>query len=167
MREIVFKPLRMTSCGFGGVGTAGEIDQPWPHGEGGRPTAANGPPVDNPEVMGPAGTVHCSIADYSKFIADQLRGESGHGALLKTETYKVLHTPRGDNYAFGWFVLSQNWAGGTVLAHQGTNTLNFCIVRVAPLREFAVLAVTNQGGAEGQKAALEATDALIRLHDNR
>ena len=130
--------------------------------------AANGPPVDNPEVMGPAGTVHCSIADYSKFIADQLRGERGDGVLLKTETYKALHTPRfGDSYAFGWYVLSQDWAGGTVLAHQGTNTLNFCIVRVAPRREFAVLAVTNQGGDEGQKAVLEATDALIRLHDHR
>ena len=130
--------------------------------------AANGPPVDNPEVMGPAGTVHCSIADYSKFIADQLRGERGDGVLLKAETYKALHTARfGDSYAFGWAVLSQDWAGGTVLAHQGTNTLNFCIVRVAPRREFAVLAVTNQGGDEGQKAALEATDALIRLHDKR
>ena len=63
MREIVFKPLRMTSCGFGGVGTPGEIDQPWPHREDGGPMAANGPPVDNPEVMGPAGTVHCSVAD--------------------------------------------------------------------------------------------------------
>ena len=168
MREIVFKPLRMTSCGFGGVGTPGEIDQPWPHREDGGPMAANGPRVDNPEVMGPAGTVHCSIADYSKFVIDQLRGERGDGALLKTETYKALHTPRfGDNYAFGWGVLSQDWAGGTVLAHQGSNTLNFCIVRIAPLREFAVLAVTNQGGDEGQKAALEATEALIRLHDKR
>jgi CubicO group peptidase (beta-lactamase class C family) len=166
MREIVFKPLRMLSCGFGGVGTPGEIDQPWPHKEDGGPMAANGPSVDNPEVMGPAGTVHCSIGDYAKFIADQLRGESGDGALLKAKTYKALHTPRfGGNYAFGWGVLSQDWAGGIVLAHQGSNTLNFCIVRVAPRRGFAVLAVTNQGGDEGQKAALEATDALIRLHD--
>jgi CubicO group peptidase (beta-lactamase class C family) len=168
MREIVFKPLGMTSCGFGGIGTPGKIDQPWPHGEDGRPMAANGPTVDNPEVMGPAGTVNCSIADYSKFIVDQLRGELGGGVLLKTETYKALHAPRfGDTYAFGRIVLSQDWAGGTVLAHQGTNTLNFCIVRIAPRRGFAVLAVTNQGVDEGQKAALEATDALIRLYDNR
>ncbi len=31
MRERVFGPLGMTSAGFGGTGTIGEIDQPWPH----------------------------------------------------------------------------------------------------------------------------------------
>jgi CubicO group peptidase (beta-lactamase class C family) len=168
MREIVFKPLRMTSCGFGGVGTPGKIDQPWPHRENGKPMAANGPAVDNPEVLGPAGTVHCSIGDWSKFIADQLRGEHGEGALLKAETYKALHTAHyGDGYAFGWGVSLQDWAGGPVLAHTGSNTMNFCMVQMAPQRDYAVLAVTNQGGDQAQKAVLEATVALIRLHDKR
>jgi hypothetical protein len=36
----------------------------------------------NPEVMGPAGTVHCSLADWAKFIADQLSGFAGPGALF-------------------------------------------------------------------------------------
>ena len=86
MREIVFKPLGMTNCGFGGLGTLGKINQPWPHTANGQPMASNGPAMDNLPVQGPAGTVHCSIADWSKFIADQLRGERGAGALLKTET---------------------------------------------------------------------------------
>ena len=38
MREIVFTPLGMTSCGFGGLGTPGTIDQPWPHTANGQPT---------------------------------------------------------------------------------------------------------------------------------
>jgi CubicO group peptidase (beta-lactamase class C family) len=168
MREIIFKPLAMTSCGFGGLWTPGRIDQPWPHEENGKPTRSNGPAVDNPEVMGPAGTVHCSIADWSKFIVDQLRGEQGGGVLLKTDTYKALHTPRfGDNYAFGWGVGSRDWAGGTVLQHNGSNTLNYCTVLIAPLRDFAVLAVTNQGGAEAAKAASESTVAVLRLLDKR
>ena len=168
MREIVFTPLGMTNCGFGGLGTPGKIDQPWPHTANGQPTALNGPAVDNAAVMGPAGTVHCSIADWSKFIADQLRGERGTGALLKTETYKALHTPRfGGNYAFGWGVTSRVWAGGTVLQHNGSNTMNFCTLWVAPLRDLAVLAVTNQGGDEAQTAADEAVAAMIRLQENR
>jgi CubicO group peptidase (beta-lactamase class C family) len=166
MQEIVFKPLGMTNCGFGGLGTPGRIDQPWPHQDNGKPMPANGPAVDNPAVIGPAGRVHCSIADWSKFIQDQLRGEHGDGVLLKPETYKALHTPRfGGNYAFGWGVGSRPWAGGTVLQHSGSNTMNFCVVWVAPLRDFAVLAVTNQAGNEAQMAADEAVSALIHLHN--
>jgi hypothetical protein len=109
--------------------------------------------------------VHCSIADWSKFIIDQLRGERGDRALLKPETYKALHTPRfGGSYAFGWAVGSRPWANGTVFQHSGSNTMNFCVVWIAPLRDFAVLAVTNQGGDEAAKAADEAVSELIKLH---
>src|SRR4030095_9690982 len=109
-------------------------------------------------------TVHCSIHDWSKFIADQLRGERGEGALLKADTYKALHTPRfGGNYAFGWGVASRQWAGGLVFQHSGSNTMNFCVVWIAPLRDFAVLAVTNQGGTEAQEATDEAVSELILL----
>jgi CubicO group peptidase (beta-lactamase class C family) len=164
MREIVFNPLRMTSCGFGGLGTPGKIDQPWPHRENGKPMGKNGPAVDDPKVIGPAGTVHCSIGDWAKFIADQLRGERGEGALLNAKTYKTLHTaPYGDGYAFGWGVSSQEWAGGTVLQHTGSNTMNLCSVQLMLQRDFAILIVTNQGGNEANKAVSEANAALIRL----
>jgi CubicO group peptidase (beta-lactamase class C family) len=166
MREIVFTPLGMTSCGFGGLGTPGKVDQPWPHEANGKPRPSNGPEVDNPEVIGPAGTAHCSIADWSKFIIDQLRGERGSGVLLKPETYKSLHTPRfGGNYAFGWGVASRAWAGGVVFQHSGSNTMNFCVVWIAPERDFAVLAVTNQGGDKAAAAADEAVSELIKLHN--
>jgi CubicO group peptidase (beta-lactamase class C family) len=168
MRELLFRPLQMTSCGFGGVGTAGKIDQPWPHQENGKPMRENGPTVDNPRLLAPAGTVHCSIGDWSKFIADQLRGELGEGGLLKPETYKTLHrAPYGDNAALGWGVYSQDWAGGTVLSHTGSNTMNACVVQILPMRGLAVLAVTNRGGDHAKKAVLEATLALLRLHDQR
>jgi len=168
IQEIVFKPLGMTGCGFGGLGTPGKIDQPWPHKADGKPEAQNGPAADNPPVLGPAGTAHCSIADWSKFIADQLRGERGEGALLKAETYKALHTPRfGGGYAFGWGVTSRAWSGGVVFQHSGSNTMNFCVVWIAPLRDFAVLAVTNQGGTEAEEATDEAVSELILLHTRR
>jgi CubicO group peptidase (beta-lactamase class C family) len=168
MREIIFKPLGMTNCGFGGVGTPGKIDQPWPHEADGKPRPSNGPAADNAPVLGPAGTVHCSIADWSKFIADQLRGARGSGTLLKPETYKALHTPRpGQNYAFGWGVTTRVWAGGTALQHSGSNTMNFCVLWLAPLRDVAVLAVTNQGGDKGREATDEAVVAMIKLQEKR
>jgi CubicO group peptidase (beta-lactamase class C family) len=165
MTRMVCEPLGLKSVGFGGTGTPGQIDQPWGHGADGKPVENNGPAVDNPPVLGPAGRVHCSLADWAKFIADQLRGARGEGALLKPETYRKLHTPpfNGD-YALGWLVTQRDWGGGTVLTHAGSNTMNFAVVWMAPQRDFAVLAVTNQGGDVAAKACDEAAAALIGLH---
>jgi CubicO group peptidase (beta-lactamase class C family) len=161
----IFEPLGMKSAGFGGVGTPGEIDQPWGHTADGKPVGGNGPDVDNPPVLGPAGRVHCTLSDWSKFIADQLRGARGEKALLKAESYQKLHAPPfGGDYALGWIVTERDWGGGTVLTHAGSNTMNFAVVWMAPKRDFAVLVVTNQGGDTAVKACDEAAAALIGLH---
>jgi CubicO group peptidase (beta-lactamase class C family) len=167
--SLVFHPLGMSSCGFGGTGTVGKIDQPWPHGPNGKPMPSNGPEVDNDEVMGPAGTVHCSIADWSKFLADQLAGARGRGKLLKADGYRMIQSPKGNggpamggaDYAFGWGVASRPWAQGAALTHAGSNTMNYCDVWIAPAIDLAVLAVTNSGAADAGGATDEAVSALI------
>jgi CubicO group peptidase (beta-lactamase class C family) len=165
MRSLVFDPLGMTGVGFGGTGTPGRIDQPWGHAANGKPVASNGPDMDNPPVLGPAGTVHCPLRDWAKFIADQLRGARGEKALLKEETYKTLQTPPfGGDYALGWLIASRDWGGGTVLTHSGSNTMNFAVAWLAPCRDFAVIVVCNQGGPTASKACDEAASKLIRLH---
>jgi CubicO group peptidase (beta-lactamase class C family) len=163
IRDVVFKPLGITSAGFGGTGTPGKIDQPWPHLENGKPTPTNGPEVDNPPVMGPAGTVHMSLADWAKFAADQLRGLRGQsGALLKPATYAEMHTPPfGGDYFCGWIVVDRPWGGGTVYSHAGSNTMNYAVIWLAPKRDFAVLVVTNQGGSDAATGTDEAAAALI------
>jgi CubicO group peptidase (beta-lactamase class C family) len=166
--ETIFKPLGMKGCGFGGTGTPGKIDQPWGHSADGKPVSGNGPAVDNPAVMGPAGTVHCSLSDWARFIADQLGGARGERALLKPETYEKLHTPPfGGEYALGWIVARRDWGGGAVLTHAGSNTMNFAVVWVAPQRDFAVLISTNQGGPIAAKACDEAAATLIRSYLKR
>lgn len=160
----LFEPLGMRSAGFGGTGTPGRIDQPWPHLENGRPASGNGPQVDNPPVLGPAGTVHSTMADWGKFITDQLKGARGERALLRPYTYRKLHTPPADDYALGWIVTQRDWAGGTALTHAGSNTMNYCVVWMAPRADFAVLVCTNQGGSLAAKAADEAAWTLIRHH---
>lgn len=165
MVKHVFGPLKMKHVGFGGMGTPGKIDQPWGHITNGDPVDANGPSVDNPPVMGPAGRVHCTIQDWARFIADHLRGERGDALLLKNSTYKILHTPPfGGNYALGWIVVKRDWGGGDVLNHGGSNTMNFANVWVAPKRGFAVLVCINQGGDAAFKASNAAAVALIDYH---
>jgi CubicO group peptidase (beta-lactamase class C family) len=121
MRKFIFEPLGMKSVGFGGLGTPGQIDQPWPHQADGKPTEKNGPDVDNAAVFGPAGTVHCTLGDWAKFIADQLRGANGQNGLLKAESYREIQTPHfGGDYALGWAVSDLKWANAEVLAHAGS-----------------------------------------------
>jgi CubicO group peptidase (beta-lactamase class C family) len=157
MVKEIFKPLRMTSAGFGGTGTPGQIDQPWPHAEDGKPAASNAP-----------GRVHCSIQDWARFIQDQLRGARGESALLKPESYQKLQTPPfGGNLALGWLVADRAWAGGMALNHGGDNRLNYANVWVAPQGDFAMLICVNQSGSAARNASEEAILAMLDLLGKR
>jgi CubicO group peptidase (beta-lactamase class C family) len=146
MERRIFRPLKMSTCGYGAMGTPGKIDEPWQHRVAGtrHQPVEPGPRSDNPPVIGPAGTVHCSIGDWAKFIQAHLRGERGEPGLLKPETFKHLHTSPYGDYGFGWLLAPRPWAGGMALNHAGSNTMNFAIVWMAPLKDFAVLTMTNQ-----------------------
>lgn len=164
MRIDVFERLGMKRAGFGGTGTPGKIDQPWPHGADGQPMKSNGPGTDNVPALGPAGTVHMSLSDWALFIADHLAGRAGKGKLLKTKgAYEHLHKPTqsGSEYAFGWLALERGW-GGKVLSHSGSNTMNFSVAWLAPEKGFAVMACTNCGSQHAPKALDEVAALLIQ-----
>lgn len=161
----VFEPLGMVDVGFGGSGTPGKVDQPWPH-QSGVPMPNNGPTMDNRPVMAPAGEVHCPIGEWAKFIANELRGLRGEPNLLTQATFKRLHSPAfGGSYAGGWSTVSRGWAQGTAYAHNGTNTMNYASAWMAPARDVAFLACTNDG--DGADACDKAVNAMIKLNDKR
>lgn len=168
--ERLFKPLGMDSAGFGAPGSPSseKADQPWGHdpktGKGVKP----GKGADNPPAIGPAGIVHCTLADWAKFVALHLRGGEGKPVLLSAESLRRLHaTPdKGDDYAMGWGTGERSW-GGRVLTHAGSNTMWYCVTWLAPEKGFAVLVTTNCAGDEAARAADEAAGALIREHLKR
>jgi arylsulfatase A len=164
--ERIAAPLGMTSLGFGAPGTIDVVDQPRGHVATGAPIE---PSVlaDNPAAIGPAGTVHCTLGDWAKFVAAHLAGAQGKPTPLglKRSTFEKLHTPaKGDasEYALGWGVAKRDWADGVALTHFGSNTLWFVAVWIAPRRDFAVLSACNQGGDEACKACDAAASTLIR-----
>ena len=163
MRNRLFKPLGMATAGFGPPGTAGKVDQPWGHSRlfGKRLPSQ----LDNPPAMGPAGTVHCSMADWAKFAELHVTGARGERTpILKPETFGALHTPKdGESYVCGWVVADREWAGGKVLWHNGSNTQWFCDVWLAPKKNVALLAATNDGSKPAQGAIDAAVTALIPL----
>jgi D-alanyl-D-alanine carboxypeptidase len=157
IQDRLFTPLGMRSCGFGAAGSPNLVDQPWGHQvSGGTVTpVAPGPAADNPPVYGPAGTVHCSLADWGAFLREHLRGARGQAGLVPAASYQKLHAaPAGADYAFGWGVTSRPGVGGMVLQHAGSNTLNYAVVLLAPLNDRILVAVTNQGNAAAADAAL-------------
>lgn len=170
MRERLFHPLGMNSADFGPPGLPGVMSQPRGHDQSGKPIEPTHD-ADNPAAISPAGRVHCTIADWAKYVSLHLRASRDNPnrsvKLLRPETFERLHTvPKGADaaYGFGWAVPERAWAGGAVLTHNGSNTMWFSVTWIAPKKDFAVLVCCNKGGASAEKACDEASSALIRHH---
>jgi CubicO group peptidase (beta-lactamase class C family) len=149
IRRMLFEPLGMKTAGFGAMGTSGQTDAPWQHlKQGDKITPIDpGPTSDNPPFITPAGRVHCSIGDWAKYIQSVLKATRGEESLLPAaQVQQLKEPPFGGRYALGWGIAERDWAGGKVLRHAGSNGMNYCVVWVAPLKNFAVLAATNRGG---------------------
>ena len=101
---------------------------------------------DNAPALGPAGTVHCSLADWARFAAVHL--DDRHPLISPTTREHLQSISRelemaGQTYACGWIVLSRNWSAGPVLAHDGSNTLWYSKIFVAPRERVAYLVAAN------------------------
>ncbi len=183
MRDELFAPLGITSAGFGAPGSAIQVDQPRGH-MGKRDTlmpAVPGPSADNPPAIGPAGTVHMSLPNWARFVALHARADralldakpsddAAFELVSKPSMTKLHQAIDGEGagmkntdtsgYAMGWGVASRPWADGRVLTHSGSNTMWFCVVWIAPKKDFAVLVATN-AGLDAAGAADQAVGAII------
>jgi D-alanyl-D-alanine carboxypeptidase len=142
MQERLFRPLGITTAGFGPPGTPGRVDQPWGHGVRRLlylplPGAADVPidpgsvNADYPLAAAPAGLVHMSVIDWAKFVSWQLRGDPANPrretTLLSADSFAHLHAPDAreffmfpsdqkpipnTGYTSGWFTSTKAWAKG-------------------------------------------------------
>lgn len=129
-------------------------DQPQGHRRrwfGGLVPVGQGLDGDNPLALGPAGTVHVSLAGWARFVRLFLTDGAG---LLSPQSVEKLTTPwpegTGD-YALGWGVMRDE-AGTVMLSHAGSNTYWLAQVVIVPAEDVAVLVVTNQADAAADKA---------------
>ena len=185
----LFARLAMLSAGFGPP----EIDvytsqaapqQPWPHYMHDEQWQAVGlgypyQAIDNPEALGPAGTVHASLVDWARLTACHLlegRGENSTTAepaplLLLPATWAKVHSPFvwpatgrvATAYSLSGYVsiagFPVGW-GDTQLAHDGSNGewYSRSSVYLHGSQPFAVLAAFNA-------APSIAADAMTALFD--
>jgi CubicO group peptidase (beta-lactamase class C family) len=160
----VFNPLGMFTASFGAPGRADSFLQPWGHAleNGNYSPVEPGPGADSPEVVGPAGTVHMSMADFARYAAAHIAGARGADGLVTAETFARLHqqTP-GTASGLGWFLAVRAWANGIALYHEGSNQLWYANTWLAANRDFGVLAITNAGEGRAFDATEAAVDALV------
>ena len=148
MRTKIFRPLGMSTAGFRAPASKDTVDQPWGHKTNVSP-AKPFPYGDLPDAIGPAGTVHCSIGDWAKFVQYHVRGNP-RPLLKSAESFARLHqvhNPKG-NYGLGWKV-SSDLRRGRILTHGGTNKMWYSKVWAAPQHGAAVVVACNAGTSEG------------------
>jgi CubicO group peptidase (beta-lactamase class C family) len=155
VKREVFEPLELKDAGFGPPKSPSKtLDQPRGHRVMyGRKTSVSDDD-DNTPIMGPAGTVHMTLANLGNYATEHLRGELGAGKLLAAETYKLLHTPKLRDYACGWVVKEPtNEIPYTVYWHNGSNTMWYALVVFIPDKNMVVAVTANDGDIKAAESA--------------
>ncbi len=173
----IFDPMNLKTAGFGPQASLGRVDAPLGHlvlANGKLKPMLAGPNGDNPEIIGPAGTVHLSILDFAVW-AGWNAGEGRRG--VRAETLRKLHTkvismppnpnappgtPSQGGYALGWGIVQLPYAPQPVLTHAGSNGMNLATIMLQPDDDFALVLATNVGGTKAEEALKAATEQLYR-----
>ncbi|MBK9588284.1 MAG: beta-lactamase family protein [Sphingomonadales bacterium] len=158
VRQEIFKPLGIQESGFGLPGHAKKVDAPWGHRESDGKLVAlspNDPEGQDPPALGPAGTIHMTLADWMRFAQDQLDGVHGRGRLVSAKTYRILHTPVSENYALGWGVKLDGQGMPLLLTHSGSNGHWLADIRIMPKHDMIILFVSNAGNDAANRAIMD------------
>lgn len=168
----IFDRLEMTTAGFGPVGhpddSAVLADRAWGHIQ--APSVSgivskflgrkNLSPewvarhIDNPRVMGPAGRVHMSVSDWSKFVL-KFSLPGGHKELgISEEIWNSMLTPTdgSQDYAAGWIPFDNPDFKGSGFFHNGSNTSWYCYAVALKARPGCLLIATNCYSNSARKA---------------
>jgi len=163
IKHRLFDPLGMSSAGFGNPNKNKSTNQPWGHHKylwKWWPSEAY-----YHEAIGPAGRVHCSIADWSKFLSLWLTSEN---PILERKYLDKLIEPVGDHfYAAGWGVAEHAWAKGITFNHAGSNEIWYASVLVTPKLDRAFVVATNSCDfGSTPDVCLEITNKIIKMELN-
>ncbi|MEM7329760.1 MAG: serine hydrolase domain-containing protein [Pseudomonadota bacterium] len=108
--------------------------------------------ADNPPVLGPAGTLHATLAAHATLALEFLKDDS---AIVPAELRQVLFAPFPDaesGYAMGWGVHDHSELG-RLYQHSGSNTAWYSMIVIAPELDRVVIVNTNVFNAGAQRAA--------------
>ena len=164
MRKEVFSPLNITSGGFGPPKDGkGKYEQPRGHRKSFfsfmGPKAVD-TKTDNSPIIGPAGIVHMNLKDLVAFGNVHISGRKGLNQFLSKKSFLKLQSPILDDYGLGWVVdTKRDWAEGTVIWHNGSNTMWYALLVLQPESDLVIAVTSNDGN---RKAASKAAWQLVK-----
>lgn len=169
MKRVV-QPLRLSTAGFGTMGTEGLEDQPLQHTSNHAPVEATSD-AHLQDIYNPAGGLYMSVGDWARYCRWVLACENGRATLLRQATASMITSiavpaQGGGGYALGWGVEINAWAGGKTLVHTGSNGYNYSEVVLAPNRRFGIVVMTNQGAGTSLIPTNPAANRLINFYLN-
>ena len=161
------KPLKITLW----RGQPARIDpaQPWGHrpksyfglGHAGQQETKPEDYFNMGPLFGPAGDLALSPIDYAIFLQQHLTGLKGKDGLLQASSIRYLHFGP-DGYALGWG--ESDFDGVLAHTHLGTEGTFVAAVMLLPEHDLAAAVFINSGTPKADKAAREATKAILRLY---
>lgn len=144
LRDRLWLPLDMHTAGFGAPLMHEGRDQPLGHRTFMRWRFPQDPRLgqaDNGSIMDPAGCTHMSLEDLMRF-----------GCAHLEKRWPALHTPGLQDYASGWVVRSPQPRPYPLLWHNGSNTLWYCLLVLAPSQGAIAAFATNDGAIRKAEA---------------
>ena len=139
----VAEPLGLSSLGFGAPQGARD-----PRGHKSvlgykSPVAPEDAFSDNPRWMGPAGTIHLSMDDLTRWGQIHISTCNGRRPNYLTQaSCQEMQSPVSDDYGLGW-VIQKSETSGNVVWHNGSNTMWYALLYMIPDKDMAVAVATN------------------------
>jgi CubicO group peptidase (beta-lactamase class C family) len=179
--ERIFDPLGLKTAGFGPQSSLGRVDAPLGHRvlpDGKLVAMLAGPNGDNPEVLGPAGTVHLSVLDFAVWAGWHAGAGKRGPALVHRDTFQKLHamivemplkpdaavgTPSSGRYGLGMGEITLAAVSPQpLLFHGGSNQMNLAYIVLQPKYDVGMVMMTNVGGNKADAALKALTAALYK-----
>ncbi|MEP4039037.1 serine hydrolase domain-containing protein [Pseudophaeobacter sp.] len=158
----IAQPLGLSSLGFG---APQEPNDPRGHKSVfgfKRSVSPSSPSSDNPKWMGPAGTIHLSLADLATWGQAHIRACAGKTPnFLSQSRCMEMQTPIAADYGLGW-AITKSGSSGTIVWHSGSNTMWYALLHIVPQTGLSVAAATNVYAPEQiDKLVRELSELLI------
>lgn len=146
VQERIAKPLGLNSLGFGPPMSNGA---PWGHSTFLSMSSAIDPTsdsADNPAWMRAAGGIHMSVADLARWGQAHLVACDGlNPEFLSAQSCQQMQMVVADEYGLGWVI--QQYEGNTIIWHNGSNTLWYAQLVIAPEQNLTIALTHNRQDA--------------------
>jgi len=160
----IFKPYGLESAGFGPPQGETPDDQPMGHYATlwyRKPCSPFEGRADNSPVISAAARAHMNLEDLVTYGNEHLKGELGTGRYLNTNTWRRLHKAVTNDYGYGWMNCEREWADGSVIWHNGSNTMWYAQLMLLPNKNAVLAFVTNNGAIRKAEKAFTAAAKQI------